>query len=364
MSTEPFRLYGAERSYFTGKVRPALRAKRLYFEEVLPSPAIYQEIIRRTGMAFIPVVITPEDETWQDTSDIIDALDARIPEPALHPASPVQRVISSLLELYGDEFMILPAMHYRWTLPESRNDAARSFSAMSGDPESAGKFAERMGGSLMALGVNEATIPGIEAHLSRLLQAMESIFADQAFLLGDQISIGDCGMMGPFYAHLYLDLTPGQLLLEHAPRVCHWIERMNHPHPSSFTGFLKNDALHPGMRTLLELIGKDAVPLLLDSVRHFEAWADTRPADSEEPPRAVGFHETQICGVRSSRYTSSYTLWMLQRPLDAYAALSSDEKGAVDAALKGTGCEALFGYTPRHRLGKRDFKLVFESSSP
>jgi hypothetical protein len=36
MSIEPFRLYGAERSYFTGKVRPALRAKRLYFEEVLP----------------------------------------------------------------------------------------------------------------------------------------------------------------------------------------------------------------------------------------------------------------------------------------------------------------------------------------
>ena len=83
MSTEPFRLYGAERSYFTGKVRPALRAKRLYFEEILPSPAIYQEIIRRTGLAFIPVVITPEDETWQDTSDILDALDARIPEPTL-----------------------------------------------------------------------------------------------------------------------------------------------------------------------------------------------------------------------------------------------------------------------------------------
>ncbi len=363
MPTEPFRLYGAERSYFTGKVRPALRVKRLYFEEVLPTAAIYQEIIRRTGMAFIPVVITPEDETWQDTSDILDALEARVPEPALVPDGPVQRVVSSLLELYGDEFMILPAMHYRWTLPESRNDAARSFGAMSGDPESAAKFAERMGGSLAALGVNEATIPGIEAHLSRLLHAMESIFADQAFLLGDQMSVGDCGMMGPFYAHLYLDLTPGQLLLEHAPRVCHWIERMNHPHPASFTGFLKDDALHPGMRSLLELIGKDAVPMLLDSARHFESWADTRPADSEEPPRAVGFHETQICGVQSSRYTSAYTLWMLQRSLDAYAALSRDGQRAVDGALNGTGCEALLDYTPRHRLGKRDFKLVFESTS-
>jgi hypothetical protein len=52
---------------------------------------------------------------------------------------------------------------------------------------------------------------------------------------------------------------------------------------------------------------------------------------------------------------------MLQRSLDTYATLSSDEKGAVAAALKGTGCQALLDYTPRHRLGKRDFKLVFET---
>jgi len=32
-----FRLFGAERSYFTGKARAALRAKRVYFEEVLPT---------------------------------------------------------------------------------------------------------------------------------------------------------------------------------------------------------------------------------------------------------------------------------------------------------------------------------------
>ena len=362
--TQPFQLYGAERSYFTAKVRPALRAKRLYFEELLPTSAVYKEIIRRTGLAFIPVVITPEDETWQDTSDILDALEVRIPDPALLPPGPVQRIISSLLEIYADEFMILPAMHYRWTLPESRNDAVNSFGAMSGDIESARKFAERMGGSLPALGVNETTIPGIEAHLSQLLRAMESILSDQSFLLGDQMSLGDCGMMGPLYAHLYLDLTPGQLLLDQAPRVCHWIERMNHPAPSSFAGFLDNDELHPGMRPLLELIGKDAVPLILDTVRDFETWADSRPEDNDEPPRVTGFHETEICGAKTSRYTNAYTLWMLQRPLDTYAALSSEEQELVDATLKGTGCEVLFDYRPRHRLAKRNFKLVFAPDSP
>jgi len=67
----PYRLYGQEVSYFTAKVRCALRYKGLWFEE---DHADFQEIPRRTGMAFIPIVVTPEDETWQDSSDILDRL--------------------------------------------------------------------------------------------------------------------------------------------------------------------------------------------------------------------------------------------------------------------------------------------------
>ena len=76
-----FRLYAAEVSYFSAKVRPAFRLKRVPHVEILPTPAAYREIIRpRTGLAMIPVVVTPEDETWQDSSDILDALEARYPE--------------------------------------------------------------------------------------------------------------------------------------------------------------------------------------------------------------------------------------------------------------------------------------------
>jgi glutathione S-transferase len=358
----PFRFYGAECSYFTGKARPALRAKRLYFEEILPTPEAFREILRRTGMIFIPVVVTPEDETWQDTSDIIDALEARFPEPALIPATPVQRIVSYLFEVYADEFMLLPAMHYRWSAPESEKNARGTFAALSGDREAANRFADQMAGSLPMLGVGEATIPAIEAHLDELLGHMEAIFSDQSFLLGEQMSLADCAMMGPFYGHLYLDLVPGQILLERAVRVSHWVELMNHPNPTAFTSFLPGDALHESVRPILELIGSDAVPLLLDTLREFEKWADARPAGTTEPPRAVGFHTTRLRGVEVSRYTSAYTLWMVQRPLDAYGALCDDEREAVDQALAGTGCEHLFAYQPRHRLGKRDFKLVFEEA--
>jgi hypothetical protein len=50
---------------------------------------------------------------------------------------------------------------------------------------------------------------------------------------------------------------------------------------------------------------------------------------------------------------------MLQRPLDALRA-SSHAREAIERALAGTGCEALLTHAPRHRLGTRRFKLVFE----
>jgi glutathione S-transferase len=355
---QPYRFIAAERSYFSAKVRPALRAKRLYFEEVLPTPAAMSEIKKRTSLHFIPIVVTPQNETWQDTSDILDALDGRIPSPALIPTTPVQRVASYLVELYADEFMILPAMHYRWSTAEGKNEARDAFVAASGDHDSAYQMADAMSGILPALGVCEATIPAIEAHFFELLACLETIFADQTFLLGEQMSLADCALLGPLYAHLYLDRVPGRIVRERAPRTSHWIERMNHPLPDEFRGFRAGDELHPGMRALLALIGKDAAPVILDTVTDFEKWAGGRDEDDYEPPRATGFHETKLRGVTMPRYTNAYTLWMLQRPLDAYAALDAAGRETVRLALAGSGCEAMLGYRPRHRLAKRDYHLV------
>ena len=61
-----YRFYAAEISYFSAKVRPSLRYKGLHFVELLPTPEAYRDVIlKRTGLGFIPVVVTPEDETLQ-----------------------------------------------------------------------------------------------------------------------------------------------------------------------------------------------------------------------------------------------------------------------------------------------------------
>jgi len=359
----PWRYYGCENSYFSAKVRPALRYKRLHFSEILPTPAAYREVILpRTGLAFIPILLTPEDETWQDTSEILDALERRVPDPPLYPTTPLQRVVAYLLELYADEFLVLPAMHYRWATPEGEAAARADFASVTGDAPAASRFADRMSGSLPVLGVTKETGPAVEAHALALFDALSAHFSRHAFLLGERPSLADCALMGPLYAHLRLDPVPARILRARAVPVLQWIERMNRPDPDATAGWLEDDALAPTLRPVLELVGLDAAPVLRDGLAAFEAWADARPPGTDAPPRGVGVHETALRGVPMKRYTSPYTRWMAQRPADAYAIVAPADRARVDAALAGTGCEALLTLAPRHRLTKRRFQLVFASA--
>ena len=356
---ELYRFYSSELSYFSAKVRPALRYKRLPFVDLLATAEVYRQVIRpRTGFTFIPILVTPEDETLQDTSDILDELERRFPTPPLYPKTPVQRIVAYLWELYADEFLILPALHYRWSFPESETKARADFAATNGDVAQANRFADGVKSFIRMAGVLPETIGAIEAHTHELLDDLSAHLVENAYLLGQRPSLADLALLGPFYAHLYLDAVPARLLRERAPRVCHWIERMNHPDPDDPGEWLAGDAIAPTMRPMLERIGRDAIPILLDTVRDFEAWADRQAADWSEPPRAVGMHRTALRGIGFDRYTSPYTLWMVQRPRDAYAKLTDAERAAVDRALAGTGCEALFAERSRYRLGKSRFRLT------
>lgn len=358
----PYRFYGTRISYFSAKVRCALRVKGVSYQEIEPTPEVYREVIvPRTGLAFIPVLVTPEDETLQDSSGILDGLERRHPEPALYPATPVQRVVAYLFELYADEFAVLPAMHYRWSFPESEAQARRDFAAATGDAERAERFANRMKGSIRALGVEPESTAAIEAHTRDLLDALSVHFAVQPFLLGARPSLADCALMGPLYAHLSLDAVPGRLLRETAPRVCAWVERMNAP---SFAPgeFLAGDALATTLRPLLELLGRDAAPVHLDDLAAAETWARDHRDAWGAPPRALGMHRTRLRGGGFDRYTSAYAPWMIQRPLDAYRGLDAPGRAAVDRALAGTGLEPLLAAKPAIRVEKRGFQLVYASA--
>ncbi len=352
----PYTFHAAEMSYFSAKVRPALRYKALWYREVLPD---YVEIQKRTGLAFIPILVTPEDDTWQDTSEILDALEARHPDPPLYPTTPLQRVAAHLIELYADEVALLPAMHYRWSFPEGEAKARAEFVGVVGNRAAASHFADRMKGFLPPLGVHPRSIPVIEAHTRELLDALSAHFEQHPYLLGSRLSLADCALMGPFYAHLYWDAVPGRLLRETAPGVCAWIERCNRPRAEQQGTWLANDALAPTLLRVLEAMGRDGAPLLLDAALRVEEWTRGR-APGEEPPRFLGQHETQLRGVAITRATSSYTVWMVQRALDVFHSLGEADRTGVAAALAGSGWGPLLAAKLPRRIGKRRFQLVLE----
>lgn len=351
----PYRFHAFEISYFSAKVRCALRTKRLWFEELR---ADLDEIQRRTGLGFVPVVVTPEDETWQDSSEILDHLEARHPDPPLLPANPVQRIAALLVELYADEFATIPAMHYRWGSPLGAATARARFAAMIGDEALAAKAADRMAAARLALGATDEAAPAIEAHTRALLDALCAHFAARPYLLGARISLADCALMGPVYGHFFNDLVSRRLLLETAVPVVGWIERCNAPDALRQGAWEPDDALAPGFREALAVMGRDAAPVILAGVAAIETWADARPGDGAVP-RAIGACDASLRGVPLRRIVQPYTLWMLQRVLDARDALAPAERRAVDAALAGTGWEALLAYAPRHRLAKDRFRLLF-----
>lgn len=353
----PYRFHAYEVSYFSAKVRPALRAKGLWYEELRPDMA---EIRRRTGLGFIPVVVTPEDETWQDSSEILAYLEARHPDPPLFPPTPLQRVAAHLVELYVDEFGTIPAMHYRWGSELGARTARARFAAMMGDARAAAAVADRMAAARLALGASDEAAPAIEAHTRDLLDALCAHFDAHPYLLGARTSFADCALMGPLFGHLMNDLVSRRLLLETAVPVVGWIERTNVPNPREQGPWLADDRLAPGFRAALEVMGRDAVPLLLAVVDAVEAWADAHPEEAARPPRAVGRVNAPLRDRTLERAAMPYTYWMVQRTQEAWRALAPAERARVDAALAGTGWEPLLGRELRHRAAKRGFQLVLE----
>lgn len=351
----PYIFQGHDVSYFSAKIRPAFPQKSLWYREVLPN---IREIIRRTGLNYFPVVLTPDGDLWQDTSEILDRLEARHPEPALYPTTPVQRVVSYLVELYGDEIALLPGMHYRWSFDESIEKVIVDFSSPTGTPGKGQKFADKMKSTLPGIGVTPETAPAIEAHLRDLLDALSAHFEAHRYLLGDSPSLADCGLMGPFYGHLFRDAVPERLLYQTAFHVCAWIERMNRP-PLEQSGWLADDAIADTLKPALTTMA-EGVPFLVAAIEAIDGWADEH-GTSGEPPPIAGAIAAPYRDVTLHTVARTYTLWMVQRPLDAYRSLSDADRDRVDAALAGTGWESLLALGPRHRLTKKNYKLAWEA---
>jgi glutathione S-transferase len=351
----PYTFHAFEVSYFSAIVRPALRYKQLWYRELR---ADVREILRRTGLHYIPALVTPEDETWQDSTEILEKLEARHPDPPLFPTDPLQRIACDLVELYIDEFGLTPCMHTRWGNPLSAKTSRQRFIAMTGSEEQGNLAADQMSAARIAVGATDEAGPVIDAHIRDLLDALSSRFAAQPYLLGERMSFGDCALMGLVYGHFFNDLASRQVLLETAPPVVSWIERTNFPNADAQGDWPAGPGLAPSLRETLTVMGRDAVPVIQVLLQAYERWADDRPADAEQPPRGLGTVDAPLRGTTLTRMAGPYTHWNVVRVLDRFRALPEAERRRIEKELSGTGWEELLAFEPRHRLTKRGYQLA------
>ncbi len=357
-------MYGAQVSYFSGKLRAYLDWKGLDYQEQVASRDIYvTKIIPNIGWPVIPVIEQDDGSFLQDTTEIIRYFEATRTQPAVLPKSPILAVVSMMLELYGDEWLVLPAMHYRWHY--NREFAVAQFGALSA-PEAGTqeqlkigeKVATPFANALPILGVSDKTAPAIEESYLTLLAELDYHFTSSSYLLGDAPTLGDFGLYGPLYAHLYRDPNSGAIMQSRAPNVVAWIERIR-DNVDRNTQLSDSTAIVP--ETLLPVLQRavrEQLPVLMDTVEQLEQFAAT--AETGKLPRMIGFHNFTIGKTTGQRGVFPYCLWMLQHIVDYLAGLSSNDRRDVSVFLQSIGADRLDQLALNCRVKRNNFKLVLD----
>lgn len=344
------RLYGVPHSLYTGIARCYLRTQGIDYVELPTShPDFASRIMPTIQRSIIPVLETPEGEIVQDSLDIIDHFEKQGVRYSAYPQGLLQRVLAVIIAYYGTQAMLPHAMHYRWTFREQQEDFLRDQFAAGSGPEMADKIMSRMNAYLPQLGVNEHTIPEIEASYEQLLDTLNAHFAEHPYLFGGRPSIADYGLIGPLFAHLGRDPVPCQIMKVRAPKVFRWVERMTAPgldtpeFPGYGDDFLADDVIPETLEPLLRQIAEEIFPMLTDKLTFMDGLIaeyqpeDGQPVSPKPHQRYVGAVESAFRGVPVQAGVQPYLMYVLRKADDMLAASPVEDQTRVHEALAARG---------------------------
>ena len=322
-----YRIFGNELSPYSVKVRSYFRYKNVPHEWIVRSIGVMDEFNRYAKLPLIPLVVTPDGKAMQDSTPIIEKIEAVVPEPALQPADPVLAFLSALIEEYGDEWGNKPMFHYRWFYEADAESAAdRIARAMNPGLDAEGlanvkaAVKGRMVPRLSFVGSSPATKDQIEASFLRQIAILERHLDGRAYLFGGRPALGDLGLYAQLY-ECFTDPTPGRIIRDTAPRTRAWIERMLDP---TTTGDFETwEQLEATLLPLLhEEIGQTFFPWTLANAQAIASGADRMTCTldgkpfSQEPQK---YHAKSLAVLR-----------------ERYAKVA--DKSRLDAILGRAGC--------------------------
>src|SRR5215467_4578100 len=80
-----YRIFGAEMSPYSVKVRAYFRYKAIPHQWILRNTESQAEYEKHAKLPIVPLVVTPEGIGIQDSTPIIDRMEKLFPEPSIHP---------------------------------------------------------------------------------------------------------------------------------------------------------------------------------------------------------------------------------------------------------------------------------------
>ncbi|MGK2741268.1 glutathione S-transferase family protein [Tepidicaulis sp. LMO-SS28] len=326
--TAQYRIFGAELSPYSVKVRSYFRYKQIPHEWIVRDANTQEEFQKYAKLPLIPLVVTPESEGMQDSTPIIEKMEEKVPDPSIHPDDPVLDFLSALLEEYADEWGNKHMFHYRWAYEPDQIQTARLIAEMQapdGDEETVKKVAdfvrERMTGRRFFVGSSPETAPLIEASFKEAADLMEAHLEGRNYVMGGRPAFADFGLYAQFY-EISTDPTAGAYLKKNCPNIMGWTERMLVGRKAE-GAFEDWDSLK---RTLL--------PFLKEEVgARFLPWSAANASAIDQGKESF---TVKLKGGDFTQQPQKYHARSLGVLRARYA--KSGAKGRLDPVLEATGC--------------------------
>ena len=274
----------------------------------------------------MPLVVTPDGMGIQDSTPIMEKLDAGFPEPSIHPEDPLLNFLSALIEEYGDEWGNKLMFHHRW-FGEADQLATAHVLARGGMPdapwdavnEAAATVRERMVSRVHFTGSSPENAPLISAYLDRLLEILKPHLAERKYLFGARPAFADFGLGLQVY-EMALDPTAGAIIRARTPEVLAWAYRMTEP---------RNDGPFESWESLQPTLE----PLLRDAGDFFLPWSTANAWALQEGEESFS---VTLGGKDYVQGPQKYHARSLNALRERYAAVT--DKSALDPILAAAGC--------------------------
>lgn len=303
--TGSYRIFGSEMSPYSIKVRSYFRYKSIPHTWIPRSAGSEEEYKKFAKLPIVPTVATPEGSGIQDSTPIMEQIEAKFPEPSIHPDAPELAFLSALIEEFGDEWGNKLMFHHRWYDEVDARASARTLARLSLPHGADDEIAERtkmilarMSGRGHFVGSSAQTAPLITEYFFELLDILEPHLSERKYLFGARPAFADFGLAPQLY-EASVDPTGSGITRARGSKVLDWCFRMNEPRNDG--AFERWDALAPTLAPLLAYIGRYFLPWTTANARALETGTETFSVDLSgkvytQPPQK--YHAKSLAALK------------------------------------------------------------------